>query len=55
MKTGDTIEWSTKTGTFNTNKQYEITFSMPQFHKDRDITWSVCVWMKMKKNIPDMT
>ena len=43
MKSGDTIEWSTKTGTFNTNKQCEITFSMPQFHKDRDITWTVCV------------
>ena len=43
MKTGNNIEWSTKTGTFNTNKQCEINFSMPQFHKDRDITWTVCV------------
>ena len=40
---GNSIEWSTKTGTFNTNKQCEITFTMPQFHKDRDITWTVCV------------
>ena len=42
-KSGDNIEWSTKTGTFNTNKQCKITFTMPQFHKDRDITWTVCV------------
>ena len=41
--TGDSIEWSTKTGTFKTNKQCKITFSMPQFHKDRDVTWTVCV------------
>ena len=37
------MEWTTKTGKFNTNKTCRVTFSMPQFHKDRDITWTVCV------------
>ena len=52
MKTqsGDSIEWSTKTGTFNTNKQCKIIFNMPQFHKERDVTWTVCADENKEKN-----
>ena len=35
--------WSTKSGTFNTKETCKTTFSLPQFHKNREITWKMHV------------
>ena len=36
-------KWSTKGGSFKTNKVCNITFMLPLFHKNRDITWKAHV------------
>ena len=36
-------KWSTKGGFFKTNKVCNITFMLPLFHKDKDITWKAHV------------
>ena len=36
-------QWTTKTGTFTTDKKCNITFMLPAFHKHRDITWQAHV------------
>ena len=38
-----TSKWKTKAGTFKTNQECKITFTLPQFHKNRDITWNAHV------------
>ena len=35
--------WNTKSGTFKTNGTCKVTFSLPQFHKNREITWKMHV------------
>ena len=36
----NTSKWKTKSGTFKTNKMCNVTFQLPLFHKNRDITWN---------------
>ena len=43
QKASNNVEWSTKTGAFNTNTTCNITFVMPQFHKQREVTWKAYV------------
>ena len=35
--------WNTKSGTFKTNGTCKVTFSLPQFHQNREITWKMHV------------
>jgi len=35
--------WSTKAGTFETNRKCRVSFILPEFHPDRDITWTAYV------------
>ena len=35
--------WATKTGSFSTNKTCKVVFTMPAFHKHKEITWSAHV------------
>jgi hypothetical protein len=32
--------WQTKAGQFATNRKCRVTFTLPEFHKGRDITWT---------------
>lgn len=34
-----TTKWTTKAGKFSTHRRCEITFTLPAFHKHREITW----------------
>ena len=35
--------WKTKTGNFQTNMTCNVTFTLPQFHKNREICWKMHV------------
>ena len=36
-------KWTTKAGQFSTHRKCEITFTLPVFHKHREITWNCYV------------
>ena len=36
-------KWSTKAGTFSTSTKCKITFCLPEFHEQKDITWTAHV------------
>lgn len=36
-------KWSTKAGTFSTKMKCKITFCLPEFHEQTDITWTAHV------------
>lgn len=38
-----TTRWSTKAGTFATTRKCKMTFVLPEFHPDREITWQAYV------------
>jgi hypothetical protein len=36
-------KWTTKAGQFSTHRKCEITFTLPVFHKHREISWNCYV------------
>jgi transposase InsO family protein len=40
IKTTPTTTWSTKAGTFTTNKRARLQFVLPEFHQTKEITWT---------------
>ncbi len=41
--TGSTTKWSTKAGSFDTNRKVNCQFTLPEFHQGKDISWTMYV------------
>ncbi len=41
--TGSTTKWSTKAGSFKTNRKVNCQFTLPEFHQGKDISWTMYV------------
>ena len=42
-KLAKSTTWATKAGTFDTKRKCKVTFCLPEFHIDRDMTWTAYV------------
>ena len=42
-KKSQTTSWQTKAGTFLTSSKVKCTFTLPEFHDNRDINWKMYV------------